>query len=317
MADIIPGGYFNNGLSGWRIVSGTELAKCAPVLADSILATDVEINGRPVVPLGGDYWHVPYPVAESGTNVLRVSSASPEILDSDVFVIKLPYLAFCLGGSSGKLVALELRVPESGARTAGVRALDAPDVDGFVAVRMQSPSGSDVLGQYTWNLGGLQRGTGLLNMKAKVRLRMSGTARKRGSLRLSAAKIRLLSGPPPVYHLPLWGWADIHCHPMAQAGFGGLLAGQMHGPVEDLGSCLRKHGLEHSNPLHPMGLALNAGNRLPGRAGVDRGGPPAGRPVRVPRLAQIRRPDPYQDPPGLDQTRIRRRTASHGCARGA
>lgn len=268
MADIIQGGYFNNGLSGWRIVSGTELGTCTPVLADSILAKDVEINGRPVVPIGGDYWHVPYPIAESGTHVLRVSSALTEILDSDVFIIKLPYLAFCLGGSASKLVALELRVPQASAKTAGVRALDNPDADGFVAVRMQSPSGSDVLGQYTWDLGGVRRGAGLLRMKAKVRLRISGLVRRRGPLRLAAAKIRLLSDPPPVYHLPLWGWADIHCHPMAQAGFGGILAGQMHGPVEDLGSCLQKHGCEHSNPLHPMGLALNAGNRNDGSLSV-------------------------------------------------
>lgn len=266
MADIIQGGYFNKGLSGWRIVSGNKLATCTPLLADSILAKDVEINGKPVVPLGGDYWHVPYPIAESGTHVLRVSSTSIEVLDSDVFIIRLPYLAFCLGGSASKLVALELRVPATSAKIGGFRALDNPDADGFVAVRIQNPSGSDVLREYIWNLAGRGRDTGLLRTKAKVRLRSSGAGRR--PLRLAAGKIRLLSDPPPPYHLPLWGWADIHCHPMAQAGFGGFLAGQMHGPVEDLGSCLQKHGSEHSNPLHPMGLALNMGNRNDGSLAV-------------------------------------------------
>jgi hypothetical protein len=266
MADIIKGGYFDNGLSGWRIVVGKELARCTPVLAESILAKDIEINGKPVVPLGGDYWHVPYPVAEAGTHVLRVSSASPEVLDSDVFMVRLPYLAFCLGGSASKFVALELRIPAASARLSGVRALDNPDADGFVAVRIQNPSGSDVLRQHTWNLAGIRGGAGLLKMKAKVRLKISGTVRR--PLRLAAAQIRLLSDPPPPYRLPLWGWADIHCHPMAQAGFGGFLAGHMHGPVEDLGSCLQKHGWKHSNPLHPMGLALNTGNRNDGALSV-------------------------------------------------
>ncbi len=263
MPDVILNGDFKNGLNGWRIVSGTQLGKAAPVLADSILAKDVKINGKDIVPLGGDYWHVPYPIAEPGTYVLRVSSSSLEVLDSDIFVISLPYLTFRLGGSATKLVALELRVPAASAKTIGLQALDTPDADGFVAVRIQNPSGSDVLGQYTWNLGGIGRRAGLLRTKAKVRLRISGTGR-RGSLRLAAARIRLLSSPPPVYRLPLWGWADIHCHPMAQAGFGGFLAGQMHGPVEDLGSCLQKHGWKHSNPLHPMGLLLNTGNRNDG-----------------------------------------------------
>ncbi|MEN6507286.1 MAG: hypothetical protein ABFD63_00620, partial [Smithella sp.] len=78
MSDIIQGGYFDNGLSGWHIVSGQVFVNYTPVPADSILASDVEINGKPVVPLGGDYWHVPYPIAERGTHLLRVSSASLE-----------------------------------------------------------------------------------------------------------------------------------------------------------------------------------------------------------------------------------------------
>ena len=261
MSDIIQGGYFNNGLSGWHTVSGRVFVNYTPVLADSILANDVEINGKPVVTLGGDYWHVPCPIAESGTHLLRVSSTSLEILDSDVFIIRLPYLAFCLGGSASKLVALELRVPATSAKANGFPALDHPDADGFVAVRIQNPSGSDVLRQHTWNLAGRRQSIGLLKTKAKVRLRISGNSRVKRPLRLAAGKIRLLSDPPPPYHPPLWGWADIHCHPMAQAGFGGFLAGHMHGPVEDLGSCLGKHGWKHSNPGHPMGMALDMGNR--------------------------------------------------------
>ena len=51
---------------------------------------------------------------------------------------------------------------------------------------------------------------------------------------------------------------------MAQAGFGDLLAGHMHGPVEDLGSCLPLHGHEHGNPLHPVALFLEGGRHNDG-----------------------------------------------------
>ena len=57
----------------------------------------------------------------------------------------------------------------------------------------------------------------------------------------------------------MWGWADIHCHPMAQAGFGELMHGHMHGPVEDLGSCMDQHGYMHQNLLKPASIILDGG----------------------------------------------------------
>jgi hypothetical protein len=266
MPDAIKNGDFEKGLSGWHVVSGQAFTG-QPVSWDSIRANDVEIDGHPRVPLGGDYWHVPYPLAEENTKLVRVSTKFKGTLDSDVFRIELPYLAFRLGGSKTKEVALELRVPVASARIPGFPALDSPDADGFVAVRIQNPSGSDIPTQFSWNLAD-QRShkKGLLKSKAKVRLRISGTTKRK--LRLVVDKIQLLPKPPPPPHLPLWGWADLHCHPMAQAGFGGLLAGHMHGPVEDLGSCLHDHGWNHSNPLHPMGLALQTGARNDGSLAV-------------------------------------------------
>jgi hypothetical protein len=256
MPDAIINGDFEKELKGWHVVSGQAFTG-QPVSWDSIRANDVEIDGHPRVPLGGDYWHVPYPLAEENTKLVRVSTKFQGVLDSAVFSINLPYLAFRLGGSKTKDVALELRIPVANAGIPGFPALDRPDAGGFVAVRIQNPSGSDIPMQFSWNLADKRsHKKGLLKSKAKVRLRISGTTKRK--LRLVVDKIQLLSEPPPPLHLPLWGWADLHCHPMAQAGFGGLLAGHMHGPIEDLGSCLHEHGGNHSSPRHPAGMALQA-----------------------------------------------------------
>jgi hypothetical protein len=49
---------------------------------------------------------------------------------------------------------------------------------------------------------------------------------------------------------------------MAQAGFGDVLAGHMHGPVEDLGSCLTIHGHRHASPAKAVAMATGDGGRL-------------------------------------------------------
>jgi hypothetical protein len=235
-------------------VSGRAFAG-QPVQAASIGSADVEIHDRPLVGLGGDFWHTPYPIGQNGSWLIRVVTIFPGVLDSDQFSIGRRYLAFRLGGSAGGGVGVELRIPAATATALGTAALDSPDGDGFVAVRVAHPSGSDPLVELTWDLTPRQ-GPSLLGAVAKVRLRI---IRARRPQRLLVDDIRLGARRPPRFHRPLWGWADLHCHPMSQAGFGGLLDGHMHGPVEDLGNCLPAHGHHHNNLLKPVALDLGAG----------------------------------------------------------
>ncbi len=241
-------------------------------LATKIGAKDVLIDGRPLVPLGGDFWHTPYPIGQNGTSLIRVVTKVAGILDSSPFSISRRWLAFRLGGSAGGAVALELRIPAATAKAKKRKALDKPDADGYVAVRLATPSGSDPLTRDRVGpvrQGGEDEPAGLggqdpppSQRRARARSDCSSTtsASRRSARRRSIA--------------PLWGWADIHCHPMAQAGFGDLLAGHMHGPVEDLGSCLELHGHEHGNLLRPTAFAL--GEHAPQRR--RRSQRPAGRP---------------------------------------
>lgn len=245
---MIVNGSFEAGLTGWTVVSGRAFAD-QPVAGSTILAKDVRIDGRPVVPLGGDYWHdVPYPVGQDQNYLVQVVSKLTGVLDSDEFVADDRYLCFLLGGSPAGDAAVELRVDAMAvARAGGFKALDQPDANGYVAVIRAVPSGSDVLAAVVWDLRG-KRG-GLIGASARIRLTIS----KAGPHRLLVDAFELRPDRPPDRHRPLWGWADLHCHPMAQAGFGGLMHGHMHGPVEDLGTCVLEHGVNHANTVfHPV-----------------------------------------------------------------
>ena len=212
-----------------------------------------QIGGNPLVGLGGDFWHTPFPIGQHGGSLIRVVSGAPGILDSSPFTIDRRFLAFRLGGSAGSGVGIELRIPAraaDGARRQGHgrarrdRHRGGPD---RAPVRVRSP-----------HRAGLGPGPGPRSQPDRDAWARSACASRpspAGRRRLLVDYIRLSAKRPPVFHRPLWGWADIHCHPMAQAGFGDLLAGHMHGPVEDLGNCLPLHGVDHGNLAKPIGLA--------------------------------------------------------------
>jgi microsomal dipeptidase-like Zn-dependent dipeptidase len=258
----IQNGDFEQGLTGWKVVSGTAFSK-QPASAASLHAKDVEVNGRPLVGLGGDYWRTTFAaIGQNGGKLIRVVTKAAGILDSRPFTVSKRFLVYRLGGSSDGGSALELRVPAKTAKAKGVKALDKADANGYVAVKIAIPTGSDVLREAAWDLGAKGSAKSLIGEPAKVRLRVNANTKR--SRRLLVDHIRLANARPKQFRPPLWGWADIHCHPMAQAGFGDVLAGHMHGPIEDVGSCLEIHGHEHGNPLRPVALALEGGRHNDG-----------------------------------------------------
>lgn len=263
-ASQIANGDFEQGLASWRVVSGTAFAG-QPVQAATLGAADVEYDGQPLVPLGGDFWHTPFPLGHSGAWLIRVITTADGVLDSTPFAIGARYLAFRLGGSSGGAVAVHLRLRQNVAQTLGLPALDPPDADGFVAVRIANPDGGDPLKEIVWDLAP-RHAPSLIGAIGKVSLVVRQASAPQ---RLLVDDIRLSKArPKPFHRTPLWGWADIHCHPMAQAGFGGLLAGHMHGPVEDLGTCLPAHGHQHGNPTKLVAMNIGMGKPNDGSLAV-------------------------------------------------
>ena len=100
---------------------------------------------------------------------------------------------FRLGGSKDKGAAIELRVTPKAAQRAGLKALDKPDAEGYVAVKVASPTGSDVLKETAWDLGA-PAGKTLIGQVAKVRLRLNAGAK--GSRRLLVDHVRLMHKRP-------------------------------------------------------------------------------------------------------------------------
>jgi hypothetical protein len=262
VAGDIVNGSFEDGLTGWRIVSGDAFWN-QPVQAEGIGARDVLIDGRPPVTLGGDYWYTnAFPLGQDGSFLIRVVTEKDGIgvLDSVPFMITQRYLAYRLGGTVGGDAALEVRVPQDDIPRP-IRGLDPPDEEGYVAVLVAAPDGSDILREHVMDFLGPDAPNTLIGMTAKLRLRVSD---EHGPGRLLVSNLRQVGEIPARVRRPLWGWADIHCHPMAQAGSGDLLAGHIHGPVEDIGSCLEVHGHEHGNPLHLTGMFLDGGRHNDG-----------------------------------------------------
>ena len=83
---MIENGDFEQGLTAWHVVSGKAFAG-QPVAAATIGSADVEIDGKPLVGLGGDFWHTPYPIGEHGSRLIRVVTRSAGILESNRFTI--------------------------------------------------------------------------------------------------------------------------------------------------------------------------------------------------------------------------------------
>ncbi len=113
VGDIVNGS-FEDGLTGWWIVSGAGFWD-QPVQAKWIGARDVLIDGRPAVTLRGDYWHTTaFPLGQDGPSLFRVVTEKDGagILNSVPFMITQRCLAYRLGGTAGYDATLEVRVPQ-------------------------------------------------------------------------------------------------------------------------------------------------------------------------------------------------------------
>lgn len=244
---------FEQGLLGW-VAGGTAFQE-QPVQGDVILAARVRR-----VPLGGDYWNVPYPIGHHGEAWIGTAEdgqgdGATGTLTSKVFRLgpAQRFVSFLIGGDDGPDLRVELqaRLPAQGAvDPAEVLCRTLPQAcpprtarrDGeFTVVRVATGRRSEVLRREVWDLAsapGLPEGT-------PARLKIVDQSRD-GHLnvddfRFSAVDPRpeLLTvasgGAGPEYRdpfAPLWGFADLHAHPMAHLGFGGtLFFGQPDGPM--------------------------------------------------------------------------------------
>ena len=214
---------------------------------DTIPGREVRIRRQSLVPLGGDYWHIPYRRGNRdphwfGTPFGNQRDAATGEMTSREFEITFNYLAFLVaGGQDDQRLRIELLVRPQGlaAHTPGLGAIAG--VAGAVAggahtqrtVSFETGRDDDRFRQVVWDVRDLQ---GQIGMVRLVDNSPDG--------HLDIADLHCSMERPRPFVQPIWGWADIHAHPMANIGFGGqLIYGSAGGTLADLGHCEAQHGV--------------------------------------------------------------------------
>ena len=221
---------FEDGIPGWAAAG--DAFQNQPV--DGSRATTDDFAG---VTVGGDYWRgLQYPLGQSG-RLLVVSSASGTGSLTSPLVTPPPaarYVTALVGGSPDlNRVRLELLVSEG---------------TGDVVAARTAAAGSNQLSQQVLEIPDRLRGRPM-----RIRIVDSAT-----DARISVDRIQWSEQIPSAPHVPVWGFADLHTHPMNYLAFGGLngvraiwgVAGGGYADYEklprlierDLPPCIQGHG---------------------------------------------------------------------------
>src|SRR2546426_1164817 len=241
-----------------------------PIYGDKVKAS----RARPgLVPLGGDYWDGPYPVGHQGTYWISTEDYLTGTLISDEFTIDAshPWFSFLIGGgcdSTNLRVELLIKVttenrekfttvaePGSGCVCYPVESLGGRG--DFYRMFEATGNNNEIMGRVIFNTNAAH----LAGERACIRIIDSSMTGH-----INVDDFRFSVDRPQVTPItegggdlsaPVWGFADLHTHPMAFLAFGGIVFwGRPDGPIETaLGSCTPAHGIGGS------GLPLTKGVR--------------------------------------------------------
>lgn len=218
---------FEHGLDGFTIEAGGAQPVCAPVDASRL----ERATGKRLVTLEppGDYWRTPIDVGQDGA--CRIDTGAPTnartILRSSDFTIASPFISFRIGGGGRPGTRVELELAQSS----------------YSAALVERGPGTITMRRVTWETASYQGQRGRI---AIIDEDGQGTGLLVDDFRESQTK---LAAEPA----PLWGFADLHAHPVTQLGFGGhAFFGANEGALtQALSSCQSEHG--------PNGLGGHAG----------------------------------------------------------
>ncbi|HEX6556072.1 MAG TPA: membrane dipeptidase [Ktedonobacteraceae bacterium] len=221
-----------------------------PVHGDMVPAS----KARPaLVPLGGDYWDGPYPVGNQHQHWIHTEDQLTGTLISQEFVIDgdYPWFSFLIGG--GRDIAnlrVELLVKATAAHAqkfahCSYPLVSIPGRGNFLTVFAETGNGTEIMRRVIFDVISAQ----LVGEHGCVRI-VDTTSTNH----ISVDDIRFSAECPEVTptsegggdpSAPVWGFADLHAHPMASLAFGGVpFWGQADGPIEAaLANCTPAHGL--------------------------------------------------------------------------
>jgi microsomal dipeptidase-like Zn-dependent dipeptidase len=237
-------------LSGWTSTGTAFLWQ--PVCGNCIESARVH-----AISLGGDYWRTPLFTGYHGNYWICTAhapdgEASTGTLTSREFVLTHRYICFLIAGTRDHdHIRVELQVHRadleriythasiaSDARLQHVASQDTSsssnitgntftqkfahlaEDEAFLILLSTTGHNSEIMRQECWNLSALllvsQTAESALHMRIKV---VDNSTRGH----INVDHFQFLDYPPGPYHAPVWGFADLHCHPLAHLAYGGSL----------------------------------------------------------------------------------------------
>ncbi len=227
-----------------------------PIRGDRISTSRVQ-----PVSLGGDYWDVPYPIGTHddywvGSAENALGDLATGTLTSREFVITTCYIHFRISGTRDPKrirVELQARAEDYEQLFASVRdhrpdgqlALREPATldrdEDFLVLFRATGHDNEIMRQETWDLGPLLNRSREAEVPLRARIRIVDASE---SGHINVDHFQFLDHSPEPLNPPLWGFADLHCHPMAHLAFGGnLFWGKPTDPLKKMQHCDGKgHG---------------------------------------------------------------------------
>jgi microsomal dipeptidase-like Zn-dependent dipeptidase len=216
------------------------------------------------VTLGGDYWDIPYPIGHHGNYWVSsaenaLGDAATGTLTSQEFIISTRYIHFLVSGTQDPKhirVELQVRAKDYERLLASIgeyqqdeqmmyREPAAMSRDGdFLVLFGVTGHNSEIMRQETWDVGSFMHISRESQAPLRARIKIID-ASETGHINVD--HFQFLDQIPEPINTPLWGFADLHCHPMAHLAFGGhLFWGKPTDPVKKLQRCDGKgHGGRH------------------------------------------------------------------------
>jgi microsomal dipeptidase-like Zn-dependent dipeptidase len=202
-----------------------------------------------LIPLGGDYWDGPYPIGHTGDYWISTEDHLTGTLTSDEFVIEgsFPWFSFLIGGHEDMTthnVSLLIKATTTNMKTFAGRypLIQLAHKGKFYKVFEATGHSNERMRRVSFNAS--------LFAGERARIHISDSALSGhinvDDFQFSAQAPQTLSAAFGNIDAttPVWGFADLHCHPMAHLAFGGVIFwGQPDGPIDTaLSWCTPAHG---------------------------------------------------------------------------
>lgn len=210
----------------------------------------VTSQARPgLISLGGDYWDGPYPIGNLNSHWISTEDHLTGSLTSDEFLIRaqFPWFSLLISGSddiTSCSVALLVKATSTNTQKFAARYPTVSLTEGsdWYQVFVSTGHGNEIMRRVSFDA------SAMVGERACIRITDQSTA---GHINIDDLRFAALApqalplnegGGDPC--APVWGFADIHTHPMAHLAFGGVVFwGNPEGPLQTaLSWCTPAHG---------------------------------------------------------------------------